>query len=254
MTSGADCRLQTVEYCRRLPSIVDCLGNLFLCQFSHGKNLKKGSSLTAAHVSNYEQQQQWKKKARKKAEELKIIWEPSSKHQQQQQRAECALPSSHFTIFHSVCRLSLLLLLVGKFNQRQAFNAIEVTRQCNLSQFCVQLATCRTVWQHATCCPLLLLYLLLLCVPYLSARFVAFAFAFAVSYCCSCRWCLSLVALPACLTAWLPASLGHCQVQLWLAQAFTAASCTLTRTLSDLLSFSLFPFLLNNLINYLADA
>lgn len=98
-------------------------------------------------------------------------------------------PFYHFPFRFSVCRLSLLLLLllVGKFNQRQAFNAIEVTRQCNLSQFCVQLATCRTVWQHATCCPLLLLYLLLLCVPYLSARFVAFAFAFAVSYCCSCR-------------------------------------------------------------------
>lgn len=105
------------------------------------------------------------KKAGKKAEELKIIWEPSSK---QQQRTECALPSSHFTIFHSVfpfavcrccCWLASLISDKHSMQLKSLGNAI-------FHSF---------VWQHATCCPLLLQYLLLLCVPYLSARFVAFA-------------------------------------------------------------------------------
>lgn len=162
MTSGADCRLQTVEYCRRLPSIVDCLGNLFLCQFSHGKNLKKGSSLTAAHVSNYEQQQQWKKKAGKKAEELKIIWEPSSKHQQQQQRAECALPSSHFTIFHSVfpfavcrccccyccCWLASLISDKHSMQLKSLGNAIFHSFVCSLQHA----ALCGSMQLVAPCC------------------------------------------------------------------------------------------------------
>lgn len=120
------------------------------------------------------------KKARKKAgkkEELKIIWEPSSKRRQAR---PSALPSSHFLpIFHSVFPFA-----VGKFNQRQAFNAIEVTRQCNLSQF----AACNM--PHLVAAGNLL--------PYLSARFVAFAFA--VSYC----WCLSHC-LSVCLSAFLPA-------------------------------------------------
>lgn len=115
-------------------------------------------------------------KKRGEKEELKIIWEPSSKRRQAR---PSALPSSHFLpIFHSVFPFA-----VGKFNQRQAFNAIEVTRQCNLSQF----AACNM--PHLAAAGNLL--------PYLSARFVAFAFA--VSYC----WCLSHC-LSVCLSFCLP--------------------------------------------------
>lgn len=227
MTSGVDCRLQTVEDCRRLPSIVDCLGNLFLCQFSHGKNLKKGSSLTAAHVSNYEQQQQQWKKSGKKGRRIENYLGAIIKAAAANRVRSSQFPFYNFPFRFSVCRLSLLL--VGKFNQRQAFNAIEVTRQCNLSQFCVAACNLLPLAVAVSVTSLCALSKRTLC---------GICFAFAVSYCCSCscRWCLSPC---------LPASLGHCQVQLWLAQAFTAASCTLTRTLSDLLSLS--PFLLKTI-------
>lgn len=101
-------------------------------------------------------------------------------------------------IFHSV-----LPFAVGKFNQRQAFNAIEVTRQCNLSQF----AACNM--PHLAAAGNLL--------PYLSARFVAFALLSATVDACR----------TVCLPVFPSACLGHSQVQLWLAQAFTAAAAAL---------------------------
>lgn len=114
---------------------------------------------------------------------MKIIWEPSS---EQRQARPSALPSSHF--FFSpfsipFCRLQLASLISDR-------HSMQLKSLGNAIFHSLQLATCRTWLQQATCC--------LLCA--LSKRTLC-------GICFCCQLLLMLVALPAaslsvCLSAW----------------------------------------------------